>query len=56
MELQRDRLTAAEIAGFEALMRWRDARLAELGRDRGTSGEAVRQRLARIRELLNREP
>ena len=30
--------------------------LAELGRDRGTSGEAARQRLARIRELLDREP
>ena len=30
--------------------------LAELGRQRATSGEAARQRLARIRELLYREP
>jgi hypothetical protein len=30
--------------------------LAELGRARGTSGEAARQRLARILELLDRKP
>jgi hypothetical protein len=30
--------------------------LAELGRQRDISGEAARQRLARIRELLAREP